>query len=302
VDGVAITGSHGGTTTYAPEVHDNDAVSLTAPSTVTSGGTVFCFQRWTLNGTPQTQGQLTLNFSINAPMTTVVAEYSVVTRTLTVQSTPITGAAITGSNPGTTNYSQQVAEDSAVSLTAPLTFTSGGTVCSFQQWTLNGTPQTPGHVTLSFNINVEPTIAVAGYLMAVVCVDDSNQGAEDGTPAHPFRTIQAGIGAARTGGTIKVAKGTYTGPLAINAKQVEIRGGYVGGTAYPPAGNFEEASRDPDPVRNATVIDGGGAATAVTCVGTAAAGSSLVGFRIENCGAVFKGGLVLKRVICDSGP
>jgi len=43
-----------------------------------------------------------------------------------------------------------------------------------------------------------------------VHVDASNQGLEDGTPAHPFRTIEPAIAAAAAGDTVWIASGTYT--------------------------------------------------------------------------------------------
>jgi hypothetical protein len=137
------------------------------------------------------------------------------------------------------------------------------------------------------------------YLVAAVAtvhVDDDNAtGVEDGTETHPFNTIQEGVNAVAAGGTVKVARGTYRESIVIDAKQVSIRGGYVGGT-YPGTGDFADAGRDPNPETNNTLIDGGGAAVAITCQGTGARGSALSAFKVRNRGAVFRGGLVLHRV------
>ena len=50
------------------------------------------------------------------------------------------------------------------------------------------------------------------------------------------------------GGTVKVARGTHTGNVTINGKQVTIQGGYVGRGVYPGTGDFSDATRNPDPV------------------------------------------------------
>ena len=138
-------------------------------------------------------------------------------------------------------------------------------------------------------------------VVVTVCVDDGNStGTEDGTPDHPWNTIQEALAVAADGATIGVAKGTYTDTLTISGKSVVIQGGYLGGT-YPGTGDFSDASRAPDPATNQTVIDGGGAAWAITCQDAAARGSVLSGVKIRNGRAIFKGGIVLKRVIAKSG-
>jgi hypothetical protein len=128
-------------------------------------------------------------------------------------------------------------------------------------------------------------------------VDASNTtGLENGTTTYPFDTVQEGINAAGSGSSVKVARGTYHESLLIDGKRVDIIGGYVGGT-YPGTGDFGEAGRNGDPATNNTMIDGSGASTAVECQGAAARGSSLSSFAIRNGGAIFRGGLVLQRVI-----
>jgi pectin methylesterase-like acyl-CoA thioesterase len=119
---------------------------------------------------------------------------------------------------------------------------------------------------------------------------------EDGTAEHPFRTIQQAIDAAGLRGIVKVARGVYQESLLIHGKRLEVKGGYVGGT-YPGTGDFSDATRDPDPATNHTEFDGAGSATQVTCQNVAARGSTLDGLTFRNGGAIFRGGLVLKRVI-----
>jgi len=144
-----------------------------------------------------------------------------------------------------------------------------------------------------YDLSVYPTIAG-------LCVDDSNAtGLEDGSNAHPFRTIQGAIGAASAGSTIKVARGIYRESLTIEGRWVWIVGGYVGGT-YPGTGDFSEANREP--AANPTLIDGSGSATQAVCQDAAARGSGLAGLTFRNGGAILRGGLVLKRVVAESGP
>jgi hypothetical protein len=137
-------------------------------------------------------------------------------------------------------------------------------------------------------------------LPAVVHVDDDNTtGVEDGTERYPYNSIQEGVDAVADGGAVKVARGTYRENLTIAGKSMTIRGGYLGGR-YPGTGDFGEASRDPDPSTNQTVIEGGGSATQIACQDDDARGSVLTSFKLINGGAIFRGGLVLKGVVATS--
>ena len=86
----------------------------------------------------------------------------VVVRTLTVQSTPITGVAITGTKPGTTNYTAACNNGDAVSLTAPATAMFGSVHYSFVRWTVDGADQPAGQLTVQITMNANHT-AVAVY-------------------------------------------------------------------------------------------------------------------------------------------
>ncbi len=67
-----------------------------------------------------------------------------------------------------------------------------------------------------------PALALAAP--SLVYVDDSCPvGVPDGTPAHPYCTIQAGVNAVATGGTVKVLPGTYNEDVNVN-KQVLLMG------------------------------------------------------------------------------
>ncbi len=79
--------------------------------------------------------------------------------TLSVQSTPITGVAITGTRAGTTNYEACLAPGESVTLEAPA-HPAGG--YAFDHWTLNGADKTIGQSLLTFNINSNST-AMAVY-------------------------------------------------------------------------------------------------------------------------------------------
>ncbi|HUU23317.1 MAG TPA: LamG-like jellyroll fold domain-containing protein, partial [Phycisphaerae bacterium] len=119
--------------------------------------------------------------------------------------------------------------------------------------------------------------------LAAACVDDDNTtGVEDGTPAHPFDTIQEAVDAVSDGGTVKVAQGTYTATgsqvVAVQNKTVFLRGGYAGGADYATTpGDFGDASRDWE--ANVTTIDG---ETARGCVRFDNAAGELSGFVVTN--------------------
>ena len=89
-----------------------------------------------------------------------------------------------------------------------------------------------------------------------ICVDERNAGSEDGSPAHPFNTIQEGLGAAIAGDQVGVAPGTYFEHV-IMKDGVDL----VGHSAP------------------TTTIDAGGAGSAVVC-----ANAKLEGFTVTNAG------------------
>ena len=62
-----------------------------------------------------------------------------------MNSSPVQGAGITGTYPGTTEYSApSVTDGTAVSLTAPATFASGGTTYGFVNGRCDGAAQPRG--------------------------------------------------------------------------------------------------------------------------------------------------------------
>jgi serine protease len=163
ITGVVITGA-GGTTNYTVSVPDNGQATLTAPASVSKNNVDYTFSRWVIGGTGQTAGLRTVSTTLNAD-TTAVAEYTIIKRTLTVQSTPVTGITITGTNGSgeTTNYTVSLDDETSLTLTAPAAFANGQTDYTFVRWVLDGTNQTDGLRTLAITMSANHT-AVAEYV------------------------------------------------------------------------------------------------------------------------------------------
>jgi hypothetical protein len=111
-------------------------------------------------------------------------------------------------------------------------------------------------------------------------VDASNpSGTEDGSPEHPFNTIQEGIDAATGGDTVSVAPGTYQEPIVMKPTVV-LR-----------------SQRGPE----TTLIDSDGASPVVTCgdrgtldgfTVTGARGFNAFGIRCEAVSAILSNNIV----------
>ena len=72
---------------------------------------------------------------------------------LSVTSAPITGVAVTGSKPGTTDYTAACLPGESVSLSMPNRITVGGTECVFIRWVLDGVNQPPCRTELQFTVS-----------------------------------------------------------------------------------------------------------------------------------------------------
>lgn len=130
-------------------------------------------------------------------------------------------------------------------------------------------------------------VLTAAFLSATaygqICVDARNlAGTPDGTPAKPFRTIQAAINVATTGQSVLVATGDYTEDLRVESDTVELYGGFAGGSTQQYAtmtpGDFDTR----DTVNTPTTITGTGDESVVTLLD---AGFSVVdGIRITGGG------------------
>jgi len=87
------------------------------------------------------------------------------TWTLAVQSSPISGVAISGTHPGVSNYAVSDGNSAAANLTAPDSWMDGTTVYDFVRWTVNGSAQPDGQETVAFSLGRDTT-ATAEYQTA----------------------------------------------------------------------------------------------------------------------------------------
>jgi hypothetical protein len=159
-----------GTTNYTEKgVAAGASVNLNAPATDPTG---YAFAQWTVNGAPQTTGQKSVTFTMDAAVTAVAHYTANVGYALTVQSMPPTKLAISSSTGqgGMTNYTEKaVAARASVNLNAPATDPTGYT---FAQWTVNGAPQAPGQKSVTFTMDSAVTAvahytAIIGYALTV---------------------------------------------------------------------------------------------------------------------------------------
>ncbi len=196
VQGASVTGTYPGATNYSiSKIANGTAVSLTAPAIFVSGGTTYNFTQWAAPSGWTVSGA-TVSGNINSN-TTLQADYAAQVWTLTVNSTPVQGVGITGTYPGTTNYSATgVTDGTAVSLTAPANDPAGYT---FSQWTVNGAAQTSGQKTITFTISAATT-AVAVYTSGGLAVMLS-----------PAAAVTAGAQWQVDGGTWQNSAATVTG-------------------------------------------------------------------------------------------
>lgn len=147
-----------------------------------------------------------------------------------------------------------------------------------------------------------PTLAAAvlraAWLPAVAClvagfaapalradilhVDDGNgSGTIDGTSLYPFPTIQAALDAAVTGDVIRVAQGSYAGNLVLDGKQLELRGGYEGGTGSDYATGYGGDFATQDPGTWISIVDASASSAALLVAGTDASGSTIDGLTLR---------------------
>jgi hypothetical protein len=148
--GAAITGTNGGTANYTAPIAANSAVQLTAPVVAN-----YNFVSWTVGGTVSYDSVAAFNITAN---TTALATYSVnqIQYSLAVNSTPAQAVAITGTNPGSTNYTATLNSGATVTLTAPAV--AG---YNFTSWTVTGATAA-GTNPVSFTMTA-PATALATY-------------------------------------------------------------------------------------------------------------------------------------------
>ena len=66
ISDVSITGDEPGTTDYTAICEDQEAVNLTAPVAVSFSGKNYTFDRWYVDGQPQTKDQVELQLTVGA--------------------------------------------------------------------------------------------------------------------------------------------------------------------------------------------------------------------------------------------
>lgn len=99
---------------------------------------------------------------------------------------------------------------------------------------------------------------------AQLYVDDDNKtGTASGTTKHPYATVTAALGKAKSGDTVTVAKGSYSENLSISNKTITLLGGAPGGSAADYSGGKGGSFGARNPSAHATKITGTGAQKAV---------------------------------------
>jgi len=166
VDQVAITGTPAGTTTYSAALPDGSAISLTAPESFNRPGKKYTFASWSLDGVDQGDTE-PLAFSLEADVTAVANYTESNTFTLTVQSTPVSGAEVTGTPAGKTDYAADLTAGSAVTLTAPIQVTDGGKRYNFTGWSGDYTGANPATVVMDAAKSVTANYAVQQWTLTV---------------------------------------------------------------------------------------------------------------------------------------
>jgi hypothetical protein len=161
VTGIPVSGTPAGLTNYSVRVTTGSAVSISVPGAAVIGGTTYTFLHWTVNGVPLADKQALCSFTITQD-STATAVYQPVPRTLGIQSDPVPGIDVAGTPAGTTDYTVQLVDGSAIALTAPASATIGGWTYAFQRWQLNDINQPDGQTTLSFTLSLDST-AIAFY-------------------------------------------------------------------------------------------------------------------------------------------
>ena len=117
-------------------VRAGDAISLSAHSQYSSPESpyeCYVFVRWSLDGVDQPENQCTLSFMSDQAHTAIVT-YRLRACSVTVTSSPIAGVPITGTLPGTTNYTAVCDSGSTITLSAPPTVTVGNATWYFVGW------------------------------------------------------------------------------------------------------------------------------------------------------------------------
>ena len=160
VAGVAVTGTSAGTTNYTASCNDNSQVTLTAPAAFAVGQTHYTFVNWTVAA-----------WASQRPSYRDVRDqrghhgrgpYQIVQRSLTVQSTPVTGVPITGTPRRDHELHYFLRRQLAGDPDGAAAFAVGQTDYAFVKWTVARVDQPDTQATVTFAINADTT-AVAQY-------------------------------------------------------------------------------------------------------------------------------------------
>jgi len=163
VTGVGIAGNRPGDTDYCVECSFGEEVAVTAPETFSAGDLDYCFIEWTGDGTPNGNSvQVTMDDD-----KTVVAQYALCQRWLTVSSQTtaaevITGVSITGDKPGVTGYDVLCNDQEVAQLCAPWNVVLGGNRYRFVRWIVDGLDQADGQTCVQVIMDTPHTV-VAVY-------------------------------------------------------------------------------------------------------------------------------------------
>ncbi len=169
IKSVPISGAPSGTTDYIATKADSTTLTLTAPATRTVSSVLYAFQKWTVGGVDQPQGQTTYSTTIRSSIA-ALATYAVVPHTVAVRSEGLAGVPVQVTGGGTVNTPADVPVDDNADLTLTVVNTSGtdpaGTDFVFERWVLNGANQTKGKTDLTISkVKVDTHVAVAKYVI-----------------------------------------------------------------------------------------------------------------------------------------
>jgi len=140
IAGAAMTGSRPGTTNYTATCDDQEMVTLVAPKETPGPDFAYVFVRWSADGIAQPDGIVSVSVTMDADHS-VEASYVVARRKLIVQSVPVAGVSVSGSRPGTANYTASCADTEVVNLTVPAVASIGGRSWFFEYWVVDGQPK-----------------------------------------------------------------------------------------------------------------------------------------------------------------
>lgn len=197
INGIAITGTHGGTTGYKVTVEPSEEGILTAPLDVTADGLPYKFVRWRKEGvayaslvpalrTPTTR----INFFLD---NSVVAEYEQGDVIVTVTSVPMPGVTLSGTDGRITDYVFATNRGAIVQLSAP-SATSGrrNRTLSFDHWELfasGGVKTVVLDPNLEFQVEAD-TDVIAVFQSAIGVITGWNLIAAPGGSTGPARSAE----------------------------------------------------------------------------------------------------------------